>query len=89
MSKKLICLACLALVMSIAGNASADLVAHWRFDETSGTTALDSSGNGLNGTLEGDPQWVAGAIGGALEFDGDDYVDFGAPDVFECYVNCT
>jgi len=83
MSKKLICLACLVLVMSFAGNASADLVAHWRFDESSGTTAADSSGNGLNGTLEGDPQWVAGAIGGALEFDGDDYVDFGAPEVFD------
>ncbi len=69
--------------MSITGNASADLVAHWRFDESSGTTALDSSGNGLNGTLEGDPQWVPGVIGGALEFDGDDYVDFGAPEVFD------
>ena len=83
MSKKLICLACLALVLGIAGTTSADLVAHWRFDETSGTTALDSSGNGLNGTLGGDPQWVAGVIGGALEFDGDDYVDFGAPAVFD------
>jgi hypothetical protein len=83
MSKKLICLACLVLVMSIAGNASADLVAHWRLDETSGTTAADSSGNGLNGTVEGDPQWVAGVIGGALEFDGDDYVDLGAPAVLD------
>ncbi len=79
----MICLACLVLVISIADNAAADLVAHWRFDETSGTTASDSSGNGLNGTLGGDPQWVAGTIGGALEFDGDDYVDFGAPAVFD------
>ncbi|MCP4260905.1 MAG: LamG domain-containing protein [Planctomycetes bacterium] len=83
MSKKLICMVCFVFVMSLAGNASADLVAHWRLDETSGTTALDSSGNGLNGTLGGDPQWVAGKIGGALDFDGDDYVDLGAPDVFD------
>jgi len=83
MSKKLICLACLVLVMSITGNASADLVAHWKFDETSGTTAADSSGNGLNGILGGDPQWVAGKLGGALEFDGDDYVDLGAPAVLD------
>ena len=83
MFKKLIYLACLALVLSLVSNASADLVAHWRLDETSGTTASDSSGNGLNGTLGGDPQWVAGKIGGALEFDGDDYVDLGAPAVFD------
>jgi len=83
MSKKLICLVCLVLLMSMAVNASADLVAHWRLDETSGTTAADSSGNGLNGTLGGDPQWVAGKIGGALEFDGDDYVDLGTPAVLD------
>lgn len=28
-------------------------LAYWRLDETSGTTALDSSGNGKNGTYEG------------------------------------
>jgi len=58
-----------------AGGASADLVAHWKLDDGSGTTALDSSGNGNDGTLNGNPQWVAGMIGGALHFDGStDYV---------------
>ncbi len=65
-----------------AGVATADidtgLVGHWKLDEGSGDTAYDSSGNGNYGILEGDPQWVAGWIGGALEFDGvDDYVDCG------------
>jgi hypothetical protein len=62
-------------MMVAAGTASADLVAHWRLDETSGTTAYDSSGNGNDGTLNGNPQWAAGMIGGALHFDGSsDYV---------------
>ena len=83
MYKQLLQVIIMVMVLTMAGNVSADLVAHWRFDETSGTTAADSSGNGLNGTLGGDPQWVAGKIGGALEFDGDDYVDLGAPAVFD------
>ena len=49
--------------------------AYWRLDETSGTTANDSSGNGLNGTLAGGV--MLGAVGGltsdtdaAMSFDG-------------------
>jgi hypothetical protein len=49
----------------------------WKLDETSGNTAFDSSGNNRNGTLQGNPQWVAGWIGGALQFDGNDHVDTG------------
>jgi type IV pilus assembly protein PilA len=39
-----------AQVLSTAG-----LVGYWRLGETSGTTALDSSGNGNNGTYAGTP----------------------------------
>jgi hypothetical protein len=40
--------------------------------------ANDTSGNGNNGTLEGGPQYVAGQIGQALDFDGiDDFVSTG------------
>jgi len=53
------------------------LVGHWTFDEGAGTVALDSSGNGNDGIFVGDPQWVAGVVGGALEFNGDDYLDCG------------
>jgi|GEM_PF-578011 len=36
---------------------------------------LDGSGNGNDGTIMGDPTFVEGVVGMALEFDGDDYVD--------------
>ena len=38
------------------------------------TVAADSSASDKNGTLEGDPQWVAGKFGQGLQLDGDDYV---------------
>jgi hypothetical protein len=48
------------------------LVAHLSFDESSGTSAADSSGNNNHGNVMGDAQWVAGKVGGALAFDGVD-----------------
>ncbi len=45
------------------------LVAYWAFDENEGEVASDSSGNGHDGTLVGDPQWVDGQMGSALQFD--------------------
>ena len=46
------------------------IVAYWAFNETSGETASDSSENGHDGTLMGDPKWTKdGYFGGALEFD--------------------
>ena len=63
----------LSIVVTLAligGLARADLVGHWKLDEGSGDVAHDSSGNGNDGNLVGNPQWVAGKIGGALEFDG-------------------
>jgi len=75
MSRRSILLICLAQMLLGAGSVSAELVAHWRLDETSGTTAHDSSGYGNDGALNGNPQWEAGMIGGALHFDGSsDYV---------------
>ncbi|MHC4243955.1 MAG: LamG domain-containing protein, partial [Planctomycetota bacterium] len=75
MCKKLSMLASFILVLSVAVSTQADLVGYWTFDEGSGTIAYDSSGNGLDGTFNGDPQWVIGQVGGALEFDGDDSVE--------------
>jgi Concanavalin A-like lectin/glucanases superfamily len=85
MRKKLVCLILLALVVGLwaPGPARAALVGWWKLDETSGTIAPDSSGNGNTGTLQGDPKWSVGKIGGALELDGTgDYVDCGSSDVF-------
>jgi len=70
MYRNLICLFSFVLVLGMAGNASADLVGYWNFDEGSGDVAVDSSGNGNDGTINGTPNWVAGQIGSALDFDG-------------------
>ncbi len=70
MCKKLICLISLVSVLGLANIASADLVAHWKLDEGSGTIASDSSGNRHDGTLEGNTQWVAGVLDGGLQFAG-------------------
>ena len=47
------------------------LAAHWRFDEGSGTVAVDSAG-GHTGTLQNmaADDWVPGRFGYALDFDG-------------------
>lgn len=55
------------------------LVGRWQFNDGSGTTAADSSGNGNTFTLGAGastrPTWTTGAIDGALDFDGtDDYL---------------
>jgi len=42
----------------------------WKFDDGSGSTALDSSGNGDNGTLTGGYSWTPGVLAGAISFDG-------------------
>ena len=55
-------------------NINAGLVVWWKLDETTGSTATDSSGNGKTGTLynmEND-DWVAGEINNCLSFGGTD-----------------
>lgn len=48
-----------------------ELLAHWKFDETNGTIAVDETGNAYDGILNGGTTWVDGKVGsGALEFDG-------------------
>ena len=62
------------------------LVGQWNFDEGSGQSAADSSGNGNNGTLGStagadadDPTWACVNGGYALNFDGtDDLVNAGS-----------
>ena len=61
-----------------AQDITTSLVGHWKFDETSGTVASDSSGNNKTGTLTNGPTWTTGKINSALNFDGtDDYVNLG------------
>jgi len=84
MSKKLIYLISFILVLSVPGSVFADLVGHWTLDDGSGTVAADSSGNGNDGTIVGNPTWIPGVGGTALEFHGlgvagggGDYIDCG------------
>lgn len=65
-----------ALLLGVA-QAHAGLVLHYKFDETSGATAADSSGNGNTGTLVGmtGNEWVTGKIDGALSFNPSSFDD--------------
>jgi Concanavalin A-like lectin/glucanases superfamily/Family of unknown function (DUF6298) len=53
----------------------AGLVGWWKFDEGSGNTLNDSSGNGHNGTIVNNFGWTAGRYGGALSFSGNASLD--------------
>ncbi|MBN2007836.1 hypothetical protein JW960_00665, partial [candidate division KSB1 bacterium] len=58
------------------------LHAHWRFDETSGSTAYDASGNGHHATLENGAAFTTGLINNAVELDGsNDNISAGTFDV--------
>ena len=47
----------------------------WLLDEGSGTIAKDSSGHAYDADLKGNPKWVKGRFGQALEFQGDSYLE--------------
>jgi len=81
----------IANVRDVAGNQitqttenyqySAGLVGYWKFDDGSGSSAVDSSVNNNTGTLINGPTWATGRIGGALSFDGiNDAVQIGTSD---------
>jgi len=56
------------------------LVGHWRLTDGSGDLALDSSGAGNDGVIEGAPSWASDPVRGGtvLVFDGiDDRINFG------------
>ena len=46
------------------------LVGYWTFNEGSGTTAADSSGNNLTATLSNGVSWATGKVGGAISANG-------------------
>jgi hypothetical protein len=55
---------------------STDLVAHYTFDEGSGATVFDHSGNKRDGTIVDAGTWIGdGKFGGALHLDGTGYVN--------------
>ncbi|MGB5081476.1 MAG: LamG-like jellyroll fold domain-containing protein, partial [Burkholderiales bacterium] len=60
------------MLFPIRGVAQAGPVAAYGFDESTGTTASDASGNGFHGTLTNGPVWTTGQHGSALQFDASD-----------------
>ena len=69
------------------GGTDTSLIGHWKLDETSGTTAADSSGNGNDGTMTGGldagTDSVTGKINTALNFDGDDEINISNSNILE------
>ena len=53
-----------------AQDITSNLVAHWKFDENTGTSAADSSGNSNTGTISGATWNSSGVEGSCLDFDG-------------------
>ena len=51
------------------------MVAAWFFDEGKGKDVEDSSAHSNHGKIKGNPKWVAGKFGRALELDGGTYVE--------------
>jgi hypothetical protein len=54
---------------AVPGTLQMGLVAHWTFDDGTGTAVRDSAGRGLHGVVSG-PTWIEGHFGGALHFSG-------------------
>ena len=79
MSKRASRFIAVILLLSVGATASAQLLVYYQFNETSGTTAVDSSGKGNHGTLMSanttvttiDANWVPdGWRDGCLDFNG-------------------
>ena len=63
-----------------AGSAASGLVAAYSFDQGSGSSLPDASGNGADGTINGANWTTTARFGSALSFNGSsDYVDLGNP----------
>lgn len=60
---------CCCLVANVFSDITTGLVAHLPFDEASGTTAPDATGNGHHGLLGEGAIWTSGYRGNAISFD--------------------
>ena len=70
-------LSCLLLSAGVFADIADGPISYWPLDEGQGTYTHDMVNNN-DGVLNGNPQWVTGVIGEALDFDGNgDYVACG------------
>ena len=87
MCKKLIFMFSFILALSVTSTVHADLMGHWTLDDGSGTTIIDISGNGNDGTLVDNPvwdiAWIPGITGSAIECYGVGTAN-GNGDYFDC-----
>lgn len=60
----------LFLATDSRADIASSLLVWWKFDDGSGASAADSSGNGNTGTVANSPAWASGKILGALSFSG-------------------
>lgn len=51
------------------------LMLYWKLDETTGSSAADSSGLGRNGTVVGTASWTTGKVNNAIQFNGTNHVE--------------
>ena len=66
--------------VTVSNSAPSGLLAAYGFNQGSGTTVADSSGNGLTGTISGATWTTGGKYGNALTFNGSSsYVDLKNP----------
>ena len=64
------CSSVVSLLLFCSAASAQTLVGHWKMDDGSGPTIVDSSASGNNGTLFGNPTFVAGKDNLALSLDG-------------------
>lgn len=86
---KTLCLIHLTAIILLLTNSSFAIeklsILKWSFDDISNSLVKDESGNGNDGTIQGDPQPVPGRIGTALFFDGvDDWIEKINPQNLPC-----
>ncbi len=73
----------LLATITSAQDLESGLITHFKFDETSGNYAYDSSDSGFDSQVLGGTEWGNGIIDGAIEFNGlDAKIDLGQPDEY-------
>ena len=76
--------AILGLGLLLSPSTQAAVIGHWLFNEGSGSTAVDSSGQGNHGTIFGGAAYVATPGTSGISLDGiDGFVNFGQPALFD------
>jgi hypothetical protein len=53
-----------------AAGVEQELVAHWKLNESSGTSAADATGMGHTGTVTGTTNWTTGVLNNGFQFNG-------------------